>query len=244
MTLAFDALDISDSPLARLDARCKLIALTIAILITGFLRTIPAIVVALAFAILLLAIARLPAQFLLWRYGAFLLFLLFFLVFLPITEGWAGLVTAGKVGGRALAIYTFGLVLLGTAPFAAMMHAAQALGIPRALTQITLMSYRYIFVFADEFAHIRLALRLRGFRNKMNRHSYRTIGNVTGALLVRGADRAERIAQAMRCRGFDGHFRSLHQFQTKPKDILFCIATILSMVGVLAWDLYANSKRV
>src|SRR5262245_41078051 len=241
MTLAFDALDFSDSPLSRLDPRWKLLALTIAVLITGFLRTMPAILVALAIAVSLLVVAQLPARFLLWRFGAFLLFLLFFLVFLPITEGWAGLMTAGKVGGRALAIYTFGLVLLGTAPFATTIHAAQALGIPKALTQITLMSYRYIFVLADEFARIRLALRLRGFRNQMNRHSYRTIGNVTGALLVRGADRAERIAQAMRCRGFDGHFRSLHQFQTKPKDILFCVVVILSMVAVVAWDLYLRN---
>jgi cobalt/nickel transport system permease protein len=241
MTLAFDALDVSDSPLARLDPRWKLAALTLAILLTGFLQTLSAIVVALAFAIVLLAIVRLPARFLFWRYGAFFLFLLLFLILLPITEGREGLRAALRVGSRALAIYTFGLVLLGSAPFASTTHAAQTLGIPPAITQITLLSYRYIFVLADEFSRIRLALRLRGFRNKMNRHSYRTIGNVTGALLVRSADRAERIGQTMRCRGFNGRFRSLHRFRTRLADVLFFTGVIAAMGSVLAWDLYLRT---
>jgi cobalt/nickel transport system permease protein len=240
MTLAFDALDISDSPLSRLDSRWKLVALTPAILSTGFLRTTPAIVAALILAAILLALARLPARFLFWRYGAFLLFMLLFLISLPILQGEQGVLMALKVGGRALAIYTIGLVLLGTASFATTIHAAQALGVPIALTQITLLSYRYIFVLADEFSRIRLALRLRGFRNKMNRHSYRTIGNVTGALLVRGADRAERVGQAMRCRGFDGRFHAMHRFQTRVQDILFFAIVILAMSGVLAWDMYLH----
>jgi cobalt/nickel transport system permease protein len=130
---------------------------------------------------------------------------------------------------------------LGSAPFATTIHAAQALGVPRTITQITLLSYRYIFVLADEFSRIRLALRLRGFRNKMNRHSYRTIGNVTGALLVRGADRAERIGQAMRCRGFDGHFRSLHRFRSQLADVLFFTLVIAGMGSVLFWDLYLRT---
>ncbi|HLW68123.1 MAG TPA: cobalt ECF transporter T component CbiQ [Gemmataceae bacterium] len=241
MTLAFDALDISDSPLARLDPRWKLAALSLAILITGFLQTLPAIFSALAIAVLMLAVARLPVRFLLWRYGAFVLFLMLFLVLLPITEGRQGLFAALRVGSRALAIYSFGLVLLGTAPFATTIHAGQALGIPRPLTQITLMSYRYIFVLADEFSRIRLALRLRGFRNKMNRHSYRTVGNVTGALLVRGADRAERIGQAMRCRGFDGHFRTLYRFRTRRADVLLFAALMAAMGGIFAWDWYLRT---
>jgi len=236
MTLAFDALDMSDSPLARLDPRWKLAALAIIILVTGFLRTVPTIVMVLAISVLLLALARLPRQFLFWRLGTFLLLLAFFLVFLPITQGWEGLNATWKVGSRALAIYCFGLVLLATAPFATTIHAAQSLGLPRIFAHITLLSYRYIFVLADEFSRIRLALRLRGFRNRMDRHSYRTIGNVAGSLLVRGTDRAERIAWAMHCRGFDGRFRSLNQFQTRFWDILFFVVMIVLAAGLLAWD--------
>ena len=56
------------------------------------------------------------------------------------------------------------------------------------------MSYRYVFVLADEFVRLRTALRVRGFRNRADSHSYRTVGRVTGTLLVRGAARRARRA--------------------------------------------------
>ena len=65
-----------------------------------------------------------------------------------------------------------------------------------------------------------MALRVRGYRNRANLHSYRTIGAVTGALLVRGWERGERVGHAMRCRGFDGRFRSLSEFRTTAADVL------------------------
>src|SRR5205807_3520409 len=99
-------------------------------------------------------------------------------------------------------------------PFSRTMQAAESLGLPRLLARLALMSYRYVFVLADEFARLRTALRVRGFSNRANLHSYRTVGRVTGTLLVRGSARAERVAHAMRCRGFDGRFRALHDFQT------------------------------
>ncbi len=60
---------------------------------------------------------------------------------------------------------------------------------------------------------------MRGYRNRASRHSYRTVGHVTGILLVRGVERAERVSQAMRCRGFDGRFRSLTVFHTSLADL-------------------------
>jgi energy-coupling factor transporter transmembrane protein EcfT len=42
----------------------------------------------------------------------------------------------------------------------------------------------------------------------------------------------------MRCRGFDGHFRSLRDFQTRGADLLFFAASIVTVVGLLAWDLW------
>ena len=85
----------------------------------------------------------------------------------------------------------------------------------------------------DEFARLRTALRVRGFRNRADLHSYRTIGQVAGTLLVRSHERSERVGQAMRCRGFDGQFRSLTQFHTAARDVLlFLIITLPTIVLV------------
>src|SRR5213083_1144360 len=100
-----------------------------------------------------------------------------------------------------------------------------------------LLTYRHVFLLMDEFARLRTALRVRGFRNRANRHSYRTIGQVSGTLLVRGYERAERVGQAMRCRGFDGRFRALNEFQSSSPDVCFFLALVAAVSGLLVWDL-------
>jgi cobalt/nickel transport system permease protein len=67
-------------------------------------------------------------------------------------------------------------------------------------------------------------------------HSYRTIGHLAGALLVRSSDRAERVARAMQCRGYDGRFHSTSAFRTRSADLLFFACVIAVVAGVLAWD--------
>jgi cobalt/nickel transport system permease protein len=77
---------------------------------------------------------------------------------------------------------------------------------------------------------------VRGFRNRANLHSYRTIGQVAGTLLVRSAERSERVGQAMRCRGFDGEFHSLSDFQTEWPDVLAFVVIVGYAVALAVWD--------
>jgi cobalt/nickel transport system permease protein len=236
VTLAFDALDAPDSPLARLDPRWKLASLLPALFAAAALRSPAPVAAALVLSLTLLLAARLPRRLVITRLGAFFLFLLPFLALLPLTRGRDGFAGAGLIAGRATAIIVLGLILVATAPFSRTVRAAEAMGVPVLLARLVLMSYRYVFVLADEFARIRTALRVRGFRNRPDLHSYRTVGRVTGTLVARGAARAERVAQAMRCRGFDGQFRLLTDFRTSPADVLFFVAVIALAAGLVAWD--------
>jgi cobalt/nickel transport system permease protein len=81
-----------------------------------------------------------------------------------------------------------------------------------------------------------VAVRVRGFRNRAARHAYATAGRVAGTLLVRGHERAERVHQAMLCRGFDGQFRSLTAFRTRPADVLVFMLIAGSAVALAAVD--------
>src|SRR5262249_10391141 len=111
-----------------------------------------------------------------------------------------------------------------------------ALHVPGLLVQLAMLTYRYVFVLAAELARLRVALRVRGFRNRVTRHSYRTVGHVAGTLLLRGSERAERVGQAMRCRGFDGRFRTLTTFRTTGADVALFALIVLCAAGLLAWD--------
>ena len=101
---------------------------------------------------------------------------------------------------------------------------------------VALLAYRYAFLLADELRRLRVALRVRGFTPRADRHGYRTVGHALGAVLVRGSDRADRVADAMRCRGFDGRFHTLTAFRTTAADAAACAAVVLVITGLVAWD--------
>jgi cobalt/nickel transport system permease protein len=51
-------------------------------------------------------------------------------------------------------------------------------------------------------------------------------------LLVRTLERAERVHQAMLCRGFQGTFHSLAIFSVRREDWLFAFLMLLAMIGL------------
>jgi cobalt/nickel transport system permease protein len=238
------SLDIAEAPrslLADLDPRWKLAGLLPAMLATAFLQSLTALALVMLLALLLLLFAQLPAGFLLPRLSAMALFIAPFLILLPAVNGSGGQLPAVRVGGKAAVIFLFGLVLIGTTPFSRLIHGASAMGLPPLPARIALLCYRYVFVLRDEFLRLRIGMRVRGYRNRVGRHTYRAIGSVAGTLLVRGADRAERVSQAMRCRGFDGRGRSLEQFRTRPKDIAFLLGIYVITGLAVGLDLWTRS---
>jgi cobalt/nickel transport system permease protein len=241
---------VPDSPPARWDARWKLAAVLAAAFGIAALNHLAPAAAALAAGLVLLAAARLPARWVQARLAVFALAALPFLVVLPFTldtagPGWSlgpihiserGLVAGLAVFFRCLAIGTFALVLVGTAPLHHTLTAAHKLKVPGLLVLLALLAYRYAFLLADELRRLRVALWVRGFRPRANRHGYRTLGHVVGAVLVRGADRAGHVADAMRCRGFDGRFHTLTAFRTTPADVGASVLLVSATIALVLWD--------
>jgi cobalt/nickel transport system permease protein len=239
---------VPDSPLARWDARWKLAAIVLAAFGVAVLDHLAPAAVALLLGLFLLACTRLPRRWVRDRLGLFALAALPFLLVLPFTldgPGWAvgpvrvserGLVAGLAVFCRCLAIGCLALVLIGTAPLHHTLTAANRLKVPGLIVLIAGLAYRYAFLLADEFRRIRVALRTRGFRMRADGHGYRTLGHATGAILVRGADRAERVADAMRCRGFDGQFHTTTTFRSTFGDIISFVALVAAVAALILWD--------
>lgn len=250
MSLTPEHLAPRDSPLARRDARWRLAAFALTIAGVALLRDVGPTATALGFALSMALVGRVPGPWYRARIGVLLLALVPFLVVVPFTVDrgerlweWrslavtdAGFVAAAALGMKTVALITLALTLLASAPLHVTLAAAGRLGVPKLLVHLTLLTYRYVFLLLDELNRLRIALRVRGFRNAMTLHAYRTVGQVTGTLLVRGSDRAERVAQAMRCRAFDGHFHTLAAFRTRPADVLLFVLMAGTVGGLVAWD--------
>jgi cobalt/nickel transport system permease protein len=250
MSLPVEHLSPRDSLFAKFDPRWKLAALVLSAATITAMRSPTVIAAALAIAFFLAALARLPGRWFRMRIGALLIALLPFLIILPLTVDRGGpsyeiagvrlsidgLVAALALVCKTTAIVTLMLILLASAPLHITLRAAQRLRMPGLLVMLTMLGYRYVFLLIDEFSRLRTALRVRGFRNRTNRHSFRTIGQVTGTLLVRGGERAERVTQAMHCRGFDGRFRALNEFRTRRTDVVLFVVVVAVFAGLIVCD--------
>ena len=79
----------------------------------------------------------------------------------------------------------------------------RTLGLPRVLVLQVSLTYRYLTVLADEAGRLMTAHSLRTPGKKGVQPA--AWGSLAGMLLLRSFDRAQRIHQAMKLRGYDGH---------------------------------------
>lgn len=117
------------------------------------------------------------------------------------------------------------LILIGLTGFTGLCLALEKLRVPRVFVLQLLFLYRYLFVLADEALRMSRARELRTFDTKGP--GLKTFSSMAGHLLLKATDRAERIHQAMRCRGFEG---SIHL----PAATAFGIRDLLFVLG---WSL-------
>jgi cobalt/nickel transport system permease protein len=249
MTLTFAPLPCPDSLLRRFDPRWKLAAALLLLTAIILLRGLTGAAGGLAFALTLVAVAKMPCRWYLGRIAPLGLFLAFFLITFPLfvrdkeplleignlTISWSGLKLALIIASKAIALVSIVLVLLVSSPLDQTLAAAHSLRVPGLLIQTTLLAYHYLYLLSSEARRLLIAVRVRGYRQRLTAHSYRTMAHIAGAVLVRGHDRAERVAQAMRCRGFDGRFRCLERFRTGLADVLgfaFITGVALGLLGL------------
>lgn len=225
---------ITPAPLQQLDPRVKLLSALFFSVWVVVQHRLFLLSLGLGIAILLTLLARLPARLLFARLLSLNLFLGLLGLFLPFTTPsphylqFAGL----NIGLNGLYLWIeFSLkansVLLALTAFLAstdiivLGHALEHLHVPVKLTRLLLLTLRYINVLHSSYQQLSRAMQARGFRLRSNRHSYHSIGNLLGMLLVRSFWRAQQIEAAMRCRGYQGHFYLLHHFTLSFRDKVF-----------------------
>ncbi len=115
-------------------------------------------------------------------------------------------------------------------------HAVARLGAPARFVQLYLFTLRYLRVLDDEYKRLRRAMLIRGFRPRANLHTCRTMGYLVGMLLIRALDRAERIWQAMLCRGFSGTFPRTQAPPLRWLDGLLFVTALIVLALIFGAD--------
>jgi cobalt/nickel transport system permease protein len=225
----------------EIDARSRVIGALLFACAVVAVESYVALIVALAFALGVAVIARLPLAATLKRVLAMDLFVVMMLLMLPFTTpgepaftlhgyaaSWDGLHRAIGIGLKANAVLLFLLATVGTLESVQLGHALHRLGCPAPLVHMLMFTVRYVDVLHIEFLRLTTAMKARGFRAGNNRHTYRTYGYLVGMLIVRAMERSERILAAMKCRGFSGKIHLLSERRFGMKD--GCFAAVLAIV--------------
>ena len=234
---------------ALIDPRARVLALVAFAVAVVALHRIGSVAVALAAAALVAGLLRLPPATALRRLLAAQASLALLLVTIPfsipgdplfrvgpVAASEAGCLRAATIALKANAILVAAMALLGTLDASRVGHALHRLHAPASLVHLLLFTVRYLGRLEEELARLRNAMRARAFRPRTDRHTWRSLGQLAGMLLVRSAARAERVMQAMRCRGFTGRLHVLDELRWRAADGVFATIFGVAVVGLVALD--------
>lgn len=250
-----DALSDRSSVVHRWEIRCKWLGLLgFAFLVVSLQQLFPVLLAAVA-AASAVPLARLPWTRTVLRLLAMSGFLAMFLIVMPFTVpalpgdvllrfgsldrlmfNLRGVEIALLIIGKAVAVALLMEPLLATSPLANTLHGLARLGLPDILTQMVLLSHRYVHVFREEGARMATGMQVRGFRKKTNRATVAALGNFLGMLLVRSFERTERVQEAMQARGFTGRLPAPETAAIRPSDLLLSAGWLLTGALLLAAD--------
>lgn len=105
--------------------------------------------------------------------------------------------------------------------------------IPQVMVEMSMLIYRYIFLFLEVSEKMSLAQKLRLKRSGWLK-SIRSLSMLIGSLFIRTLDQGERTLIAMNARGYDGEIRILEDFPSPRKIMLLSILVFdISMIVLI-----------
>jgi len=251
VTAIDQTLALGDSIIHGTDPRVRLVCAVLLTVTTALLHWLPPALLALAAGAGLTLLAGLRPLAVIRRLAVVNVFIVFLWLFLPfsvpspppetallnlgpLAASREGVDLALLITIKSNAIVLTLLALMATIPMQDLGPAMQRLKVPEKLCHILLFTYRYLFVIHQEYQTMRRAMAVRGFTPGTNSHTYRSMAWMMGMLLVRSWDRAERVHNAMRCRGFRGRFHSLALFAVSARDMALLVGCA-AMSAAFIW---------
>lgn len=153
----------------------------------------------------------------------------------PLTASEEGVLRAALIACKVSASVLLLMALLGDVEASRLGGALRGLHVPERLARLFVMTARYVSLIRDEARRLHDAMRARGFQARSNRHTWRSYGNLIGMLLVRALERAQRVEEAMLCRGYNGRFPYRAYPAPTVRDwlgfglVMACAATVLTV---------------
>jgi cobalt/nickel transport system permease protein len=120
-----------------------------------------------------------------------------------------------------------------TTPMIEIFSVLKSLGLPDFLVELSMLMYRYIFVFLDQAAMIHSAQVMRlgdaGVKNSLNSFSM-----LSSVLFLRAWEQGERLIAAMDARCYDGKLDLMEQSSKAEPRAIFAVLGYMAMIATIA----------
>ena len=154
----------------------------------------------------------------------------------PLSASAEGLTRAGILAAKVTASVLLLTLAFGQTEPAHLGAALHSFRVPDTLIRLLLTTARYLGLIRGEALRLTEAMRARGFRPGTNRHTWQSYGWLLGMLLVRALDRAERVEDAMRARGFSGRFPAPDLPRLAARDLAAAACLAITATLLTLWD--------
>ncbi|MDR0710611.1 MAG: cobalt ECF transporter T component CbiQ [Spirochaetaceae bacterium] len=228
---ALEEFAMKDSPLSRIHPGAKILAAAVYVVCTVSFpaAALSGLVPYLFYPAVLLPLADIPLKALYTRVVPALPFALMggisciLVMKEPAFVFGALVISRGVLSFAAIMLKTIlcvsaALILVGSTPFHVLCACLRRLHVPAVLCLQLALCYRYIAVLLGEAQAMYTAYILRSSGKTA---AMKDMGPLLGTLLLRSLDRADRVYNAMRCRGFNGEFFA-ERNALRAADFLYC----------------------
>ena len=245
-----DELARKNNFLCNLDPRAKLITtiIFIGVVVSFDKYTISGLIPFFIYPIILVSVGELPAKYLLKKILIASPFAVMVGIFNPILDKTilieiAGFnISGGWISYLSIIIRFFltvsaALILISTTGFNAVCIGLEKLKTPKPFVMQLMFLYRYIFLLVNEAMRMARAISLRSFGSRAI--TVKIFIRLLGHLLLRSADRANRIYLAMLCRGFNGQIKLIKTTKIGSAEVFFTIGWCVFFIFIKFYNVSA-----
>jgi cobalt/nickel transport system permease protein len=144
-----------------------------------------------------------------------------------------GLLVFARLLLRVTVIVSYGVLLTLTTPWADLLKAMRALGVPRGLAFVLAVAYRYVFTLVHLVQEMAVARTSRQVGPVSTSEDRRFLTGTVATLFGKSQAVSEQVYQAMISRGYTGEVRTLDTWQLRRLDVVWAIAVAAALTALL-----------
>lgn len=201
--------------------------------------------VALAFSLVILALAKIPLRIFLKRFFWINVFVLFLWLLTPWMVPGSTLVHLGplKISKEGIdlctlitvkvnALFFVFISMVSTLSFSQLAQGLLRLRLPDKIVTLILFTSRGIDVLGEQYTTLKESAALRGFVPKTDLHTYKTYASFIAILFLRASLKSEVLTESMQLRGFNGKIHTLKVSEWHGRDTVLVIISVIVVIAI------------